>query len=55
MWLDILLTNQTAVTQILDIARQQLDQLADAVAQGDEAALRALLESAAEQRRKMYK
>ena len=55
MWLDILLTNQTAVTHILDIARQQIDQLADAVAQGDEAALRALLESAAEQRRKMYK
>lgn len=55
MWLDILLTNQAAVSHVLNIARRQLDDLATAIAQGDEAALRSFLEQAAQQRRKMYK
>jgi prephenate dehydrogenase len=55
MWLDILLTNQAAITHLMDLARQQLDQIAQAVAQGDEPALRSLMEQAAQQRRSMYR
>lgn len=54
MWLDILLTNQSAVSQVLAIAQQQLNQIATAISQGNEAALRSILEAAAEQRRTMY-
>lgn len=54
MWLDILLTNQTAVSQVLNIAQQQLSQIKAAISQGDEAVLRSILEAAAEQRRTMY-
>ena len=55
MWLDILLSNQTAVSHVLELARQQFDQLAAAISDGDEVALRSILERAAEQRRGMYK
>ena len=55
MWLDILLTNRTAVEQLIGMARQQLDNFADAIAAGDEEALRAMMEKAAGQRRKMYR
>ncbi|MCB0166035.1 MAG: prephenate dehydrogenase/arogenate dehydrogenase family protein [Anaerolineae bacterium] len=54
MWLDILLTNKSAVSQILSIAQQQLSQITTAISQGNEAALRSILESVAEQRRTMY-
>jgi prephenate dehydrogenase len=54
MMLDILLTNQGAVTQLIALARQQLDQFALAIADGDEAGLRELMEQAARQRRVMY-
>jgi prephenate dehydrogenase len=55
MWLDILLTNQAAVGQLLTIARQQLDQVAQAIAAGDEPTLRNLMEQAARQRQSMYR
>jgi prephenate dehydrogenase len=55
MMLDILLTNQAAVGQVLALARQHLEQISQAVAAGDEAALRALMTRAAEQRRTMYR
>lgn len=54
MWLDILLTNQSAVSQVLALAQQQLSQITAAISQGNEAALRTILEAAAEQRRTMY-
>lgn len=54
MMLDILLTNQQAVGHMLASARQQLDHLAQALAEGDESALRTLLEQAATRRRSLY-
>ncbi len=54
MMLDILLTNRAAVGQMLTLARDQLDQFAQALAAGDEAALRTLMEQAAAQRRALY-
>lgn len=55
MWLDILLTNAAAVEQMLRLAQNQLDRLAQALAAGDETALRQLLEQAAGQRRSLYR
>ena len=54
MMLDILLTNHEAVQALLGLARQQLDTLAQALAQGDETTLRRLMETAAAQRRELY-
>ncbi len=54
MWLDILLTNREAVGNVIDLARQQLDQLAAALTSGDEAALRGIISRTAEQRRRIY-
>lgn len=54
MMLDILLTNRTAVSEMLTLARHQLDQFAQALAAGDEAALQTLMERAAAQRRALY-
>ncbi len=54
MMLDILLTNPQAVGQMIDLARQQLDRLAGALAARDEATLRRLMEQAATQRRDLY-
>jgi prephenate dehydrogenase len=54
MMLDILLTNRTALIQMLDITQKQLAQLARALADGDEATLRALLEQAAQQRQVLF-
>ncbi len=54
MMLDILLTNQTAVDQVLTIARHQLDRFAQALAARDEKTLRTLMERVAEQRRSLY-
>jgi prephenate dehydrogenase len=54
MMLDILLTNQGAVSKLIALARQQLDQFALAIADGDEAGLQDLMERAARQRRVMY-
>ncbi len=54
MMLDILLTNQTAVGQVLTIARRQLDRFAQSLAAGDEKTLRMLMERAAEQRKSLY-
>ncbi len=55
MMLDILLTNQAAVGNLIAIARQQLDQFAAVIAAGDEAALRKIMEQAASQRRELYR
>lgn len=54
MMLDILLTNQAEVGALIDLARQQLDALAQAIAHGDEPTLRALMTRAAQQRRDLY-
>jgi prephenate dehydrogenase len=55
MWLDILLTNQAAIGQLLALAGQQLDEISQALAAGDETRLRSFMEQAAKQRRSMYK
>lgn len=55
MMLDILLTNATAVEQMVRLAQNQLDRLAQALTAGDETTLRQLLEQAAEQRRSLYR
>lgn len=54
MWLDILLTNRVAVGEVIDLARQQLDQLAAALATGDEATLHGIISRTAGQRRRIY-
>jgi len=54
MMLDILLTNQEAVGELLAMARSQIDHLAQALAARDEATLRTLLEQAATQRKLLY-
>jgi prephenate dehydrogenase len=54
MMLDILLTNRAAVGHMLALAQAQLAQLAEAVAAGDEPALRRLLEKASRQRKALY-
>ncbi len=55
MMLDILLTNRAAVGEVLALAQSQLAQLAEALAAGDEAKLRGLLERASQQRKALYK
>lgn len=55
MMLDIWLTNQAAVGQMITLAQHHLAQLAEALAAGDETTLRALLERAAQQRRELYR
>lgn len=54
MMLDILLTNQAAVGQMVSLAQKQLTLLAEAIAAGDEAALKLLLGQAARQRKRLY-
>lgn len=54
MMLDILLTNQAPVQRMLTLARQQLDQFAQALDNDDEATLRQLMGQAAKQRRELY-
>jgi prephenate dehydrogenase len=54
MMLDILLTNQAAVGHMLSTAQEYLTQLARSIAAGDEAALKPLLERAAQQRKRLY-
>jgi prephenate dehydrogenase len=54
MMLDILLTNQEAVGQMLAIAQAQLDQFVQALKTGDELTLRTLMEQAAQQRKSLY-
>ncbi len=54
MMLDILLTNRTAISQMLDLAQSQLAQLAEALTAEDEETLRKLLEQAAQQRKSLY-
>lgn len=54
MMLDILLTNQEAVGELLALARSQIDHFAQALATGDEAALRTLMQQAAAQRKLLY-
>ena len=55
MMMDILLTNQDAVGEMLNRARRQLDALAEAVASADEATLHFKLEKARTQRRLLYR
>lgn len=54
MMLDILLTNRHAVLSVLDEMNRQLDTFSRAITEMDEAQLRAIMEQAAQQRRKMY-
>jgi prephenate dehydrogenase len=54
MMLDILLTNRQPVSQLLEIARQQIDLFAQAVADGDADKLRQIMSRAAQQRRALY-
>jgi prephenate dehydrogenase len=54
MMLDILLTNQAAVSQMITQAQAQLGQLAQALAASDEVSLQKLLEQAATQRQQLY-
>ena len=54
MMLDILLTNQAAVQEMLAIAQDQLNKLGQAIIAGDEALLRSLMERAAQQRLRLY-
>jgi prephenate dehydrogenase len=54
MMLDILLTNRAAVAEMLALAQSQLAHLAEALAAGDEAALRKLLEQASRRRKALY-
>jgi prephenate dehydrogenase len=55
MMMDILLTNQAAIGELLALAQHQLERLATALAEGDEAGLRALLEQIARQRNSLYR
>ena len=54
MMLDILLTNRTAVGEMVALAQAQLAQLAEALANEDESTLKKLLERASRQRKSMY-
>lgn len=54
MMVDILLTNRTAIGQMLTTARHQLEQFTQALAAGDEQTLRTLMKRAAEQRQALY-
>jgi prephenate dehydrogenase len=54
MMLDILLTNQEAVRQMITLAHTHLDQFSRALAAGDEESLRRLMERAAKQRSALY-
>lgn len=54
MMMDILLTNQDAVTTLIAQFRQQLDRIASAITRDDETELRRLLEEAKDQRQSLY-
>ena len=54
MMLDILLTNRGAVGQMISLAQAHLNRLAEALANGDEDALRQLMEQAAGQRKSLF-
>ncbi len=54
MMLDILLTNQAAVGQMIEIAQSQLDRFSQALAAGDEDTLRQLMEQAASLRKSLF-
>jgi prephenate dehydrogenase len=55
MMMDILLTNSDAVVERVDRLRGQLDQLSQALAEGDEEQLRRLLGDARNRRRSLYR
>lgn len=55
MMMDIILTNQAALGQLMTLLRKHLDELATALAEGDEATLRAMLEQVARQRNALYR
>jgi prephenate dehydrogenase len=55
MMMDILLTNQAAIGELLALAQHQLERLAAALAEGDEAGLCSLLEQIARQRNSLYR
>jgi prephenate dehydrogenase len=55
MMMDILLTNSDAVVEMVDRLRGQLDQLSQALAEGDEEQLRRLLGDARNRRRSLYR
>ena len=55
MMLDILLTNRDNVANVARACSRRLDQLADAIAEGDEIALRGILENPARRRRALFK
>jgi hypothetical protein len=55
MMMDIILTNQAALGQLMALFRQHLDALAVALAEGDEAMLRTLLDRIAQQRNALYR
>jgi prephenate dehydrogenase len=55
MMLDIWLTNQAAVGEMMTLAQRHLAQLAEALAAGDETTLRMWLDRAAQQRRELYR
>lgn len=54
MMMDILLTNQNAVNDMIERLQNQLDGLTTAITAGDEAQLRLMLEQARTQRRLLY-
>jgi len=54
MMLDILLTNRHAVGEMIARCHHQLDRLEDLLATGDEEALRKLLQTVQEQRKRLY-
>ncbi|CAG0945141.1 prephenate dehydrogenase [Anaerolineae bacterium] len=55
MMLDILLTNRDNVAEAIRAGARNLETLADAIERGDEISLHAMLQSAAEQRRGLFK
>jgi prephenate dehydrogenase len=54
MMVDILLTNRSTMAQMLAMARVQLDQFTQALANEDERTLRQLMDQAAQQRKLLY-
>jgi prephenate dehydrogenase len=54
MFMDILLTNQKAVLEMIEITQNKLNLFADALESGDENALRQLMEQAAQQRKSLF-
>jgi prephenate dehydrogenase len=55
MMMDIILTNQAALGQLMGLFRKHLDELATALAEGDEAMLRTMLDRITQQRNTLYR